>query len=372
MKIAIHAADLDHERIDGTRVYILNMLKNFGNLDQQDSFDIYHRGAFNPHLTPPNFSNYFFKKIPFPRFWTQTRFAWQVFCDKPQVLWMPVHNIPKFRRKTLKVVVTIHDLAFKIFPEYFPEKELAKLNSLSDYAVLNADGIIAISQATKNDILKFYPTVKAENIRVIHHGFDSQLFNQNFSDSQSEKILKSYKLKAKNYLLYVGAIQPRKNLIVLIEAFEKIKASYPEMKLVFAGAPAWNFQETLQRIKTSAFAGDIIVTGRVPFAQLPILYRSASIFVFPTLYEGFGIPALEAMACGVPAILAKNSSLPEVGSCAARYFDGGSSNQLAQCIESVLGDKILTQQMIQAGLNQASKFSWKKCAQETLNFIREI
>ncbi len=338
MKIAIHAADLDHERIDGTRVYLLNMLKNFGKLGKENSFEIYHKDNFNPKLTPPAFPNYFFRQIPFPKFWTQTRFAWQLFWDKPQVLWMPVHNLPRWRRKELKTVVTIHDLAFKISPEYFPRKELAKLNSLSDYAIKNADGIIAVSQATKRDILKFYPNVKANKIKVIYHGFDCQLFNQNFSESQTEKILASYKLKAKNYLLYVGAIQPRKNLLVLIEAFEKIKSSHPEMKLVFAGAPAWSFEEILQRTKSSVFAADIVVTGKVPFAELSVLYRSASVFVFPSLYEGFGIPVLEAMACSVPAVLASNSSLPEVGGQAALYFDAGSTAQLATCLEKVLSD----------------------------------
>jgi len=372
MKIAIHASDLCHQRIDGTRVYILNMLKNFGKLDKQDSFFVYHKNNFNPALKPPSFPNYFFKNIPFPRFWTQTRFAWQLFRDKPGVLWMPVHNLPHWRRKKMKTVVTVHDLAFKIFPQYFPVQELSRLNKLGDHAIQNADGLIAISHATKEDILKFYPTVKAEKIKVIHHGFDAQLFNLNFSESQSKEILKSYNLQPKSYLLYVGAIQPRKNLVVLIEAFEQIKVNQPEMKLVIAGATAWNYQETLQRIKDSVFANDIVVTNRLPFDQLPVLYQGAIIFVFPSLYEGFGIPVLEAMACGVPVVLAKNSSLPEVGGCAASYFDAKSCNQLATCIEKVLKDKILAQQMIQAGLNQARKFSWEKSAQETLQLLKSI
>jgi len=372
MKIAIHAADLDHQRVDGTRVYILNMLKNFGNLDREDSFEIYHQNNFNPQLTPPTFANYFFKQIPFPRFWTQTRFAWQLFFDKPQVLWMPVHNLPKFRRKKMKTVVTIHDLAFKLFPQYFPEKELVRINSLSDYAIQSADGLVAVSQATKRDILKFYPVIKENKIKVVYHGFDCQLFNQNVSESQTEKILASYKLKAKSYLLYVGAIQPRKNLLVLLEAFEKIKSSYPEMKLVFAGAPAWSFEEILQRTKSSVFAEDIVITGKVLFAELPILYRSASVFVFPSLYEGFGIPVLEAMACGVPTVLAGNSSLPEVGGGAALYFDANKVEALITCLEKVLNDENLRKQMIEKGLTQLQNFSWEKSARETLDFIRKV
>ena len=131
MKIAIHAADLDHDRIDGTRVYLFNMLKNFGKLDKKNEFSIYHQDEFNANLTPPTFANYLIKKLAFPVRWTQTRFAWQLFCDKPKVLWMPVHNVPIFRRKKLKVVVTIHDLAFKIFPQYFPKKDLDSKDAIT-------------------------------------------------------------------------------------------------------------------------------------------------------------------------------------------------------------------------------------------------
>lgn len=369
MRIAVHAADLDNERIDGTRVYLLNMLKNFGKLDEQVNFTLYHRNDFNPQLTPPSFKNYLLKKIPFPIFWTQTRFAWQLFWDRSDVLWMPVHNMPILRRKKLKVVVTIHDLAFKIFPQYFPKKELAKLNNLTDYAVENANGLIAVSQATKNDILRFYPNIKAEKIKVIHHGFDTQLFSGNISLEESYKILKTYNLQPNSYLLYVGAIQPRKNLIVLVEAFEEIKKSYPEMKLVLAGAPAWNFKEMLARIKNSIYAKDIIVTGKVPFESLVVFYRNASAFIFPSIYEGFGIPVLEAMASGTPTIIANNSSLPEVGGKVALYFNASSSQELAVCVARVLSDEALRTQMIAEGLLQVQKFSWEKCAKETLEFI---
>ncbi|HAR99846.1 MAG: Glycosyl transferase group 1 [Candidatus Moranbacteria bacterium GW2011_GWC2_37_73] len=387
MKIAIHCADLDHKRIDGTRVYLYNMLKNFGILDKKDVFEIYHRSDFNPRLTPPTFSNYAVKKLSFPFLWTQTCFAWKLLFDKPDVLWMAVHNAPIVRRKNLKVVVTIHDLAFKIFPQYFPKKDLTKLNILSDLAIKNADRIIAVSQSTKKDILKFYPQVSSEKITVIHHGFDTQLFQNKVSQEELEKVLATYNLypvksdevgakqfngvKPKTYLLYVGAIQPRKNLGVLIEAFEKIKINNPELKLVFAGAPAWQYEDTLEKISQSKFSGDIIVTGTIPFSDLPVLYQNAAAFVFPSLYEGFGIPVLEAFASGTPVILANNSSLPEVGGEAALYFETESSDNLAGCLERVLTDKDLSATMIQKGKSRAANFSWEKCAQITLNSIRK-
>ena len=391
MKIAIHAADLDHKRIDGTRVYLFNTLKNFGTLDRNDSFNIYHQSEFNDHMTPPKFSNYLIKKIPFPFLWTQTRFAWQLFLDKPDVLWMPVHNVPIFRRKNLKIVVTIHDLAFKIFPQYFPKRDLAKLNRLSDLAIKNADRIIAVSEATKNDILKFYPQIPKEKITVIHHGFDTELFSsevernestlsiseratkssfsQKVSKEKSDAVLKCHKLNVKSYLLYVGAIQPRKNLGVLIEAFEKIKTKNSELKLVFAGAPAWQYEATLEKIAKSPFVEDIVITGTIPFAHLSALYQNAQAFVFPSLYEGFGIPVLEAMASGTPVVLANNSSLPEVAGEAALYFDTLSSTDLASCLERILTDDALRTAMVEKGQKRAADFSWEKCAQQTLDII---
>lgn len=369
MKIAIHAADLDHSRIDGTRVYILNMLKNFGRLSKEDFFTIYHRNDFNPRLAPPQLPNYRVKKLAFPAWWTQLRFAGEIFKDQPDVLWMPMHNLPLLRRKKLKTVVTIHDLAFKIFPEYFPGKDLMKLNSLTDYAVRNSNRIIAVSNSTKQDILKFYPEIEAEKVHVVHHGFDKEIFEKQYSLEASDKVLENYNLVRGKYLLYVGAIQPRKDLITLIKAFEKIKEKYPEMKLVLAGAPAWHAEAVLNRIAGSKFQKDIIVTGTVGFDLLPVFYQGASVFVFPSLYEGFGIPVLEAFASGVPTILADNSSLLEVGEQAALYFRTSDEDDLKDKMEKILVDADFRETLIKKGRARAQEFSWEKCAKETLDIL---
>ena len=370
MKIAIHASDLDHQRIDGTRVYIKSVLNEIAELDQKDEFWIYHKTDFNPALEPHGASNFCFQKKPLNWFWTQTRFAWEVFKLNPSSLWMPVHNLPILRRKKMRTVVTIHDLAFKIFPEHFPKKDLHKLNLLTDHAIGNATKIIAISESTKKDILKIYPKVSAEKIAVVHHGFDAKLFECDVSQNVAAEILQTYALESKKYLLYVGAIQPRKNLEILVAAFEQLKKEHPDLKLVLAGARAWNWKETADKIASSPHAKDIVETGKISFAQLPVLYQNASVFVFPSLYEGFGIPVLEAFASNVPVICANNSSLPEVGGDGAKYFQANDSNELAGLLEKILNSEELQREMILKGKKQLKNFSWKKCARETLKVIR--
>lgn len=369
MRIAIQAADLDHERIDGTRVYILNLLKYFGKLDPASEFLIYHRNKFNPELAPPNFPNYKIKKICAPFFWTQTRFAAEIWKDRPEVLWMPMHNTPLLRRKNMKTIVTIHDLAFKYFPRHFPRKDLLKINLLTGLAIKKADGIIAISESSKKDILKFYPGTPASKIKVIYHGFDPEVFQKERDLGKEAEIKKRLEIKEK-YLLYTGAIQPRKNLEVFIEAFNRLKKGQnPDLSLVLVGEKAWLSENTLKKAKESPYSADIIMPGKLKFDDLGHLCRGAGMFVFPSLYEGFGIPPLEAMAAKVPVILANNSSLPEVGGEAALYFDAKNPQDLAGKITQVLEDENLRAAMIAKGLEQAKKFSWEKCARETLEYL---
>jgi glycosyltransferase involved in cell wall biosynthesis len=373
MKIAIQAADLDSQRIDGTRVYILNILKNFGKLDDTSQFLIYHRNNFNPELRPPEFTNY--KIIQKNSFyvWTQTRFALEIWKDKPNVLWMPMQALPIIRRNNLKTVVTVHDLAFKIFPDQFMRNDLRRLNFYADYAIKKSGKIIAVSQSTKRDILKFYPEISEDKIKVIYHGFDASVFGKRYSDQERGAVKEKYNIGNEKYLLYVGAIQPRKNLILLVKAFEKLKENdnNSKLKLVLVGKPAWMADDILKRIKNSPFKKDIILTGQISFPYVYRIYQGASAFIFPSLYEGFGIPILEAFASEVPVICANNSSLPEVAGDGALYFKNNNAEDMANQIEKILDNEELKKDLIAKGLLQLQKFSWEKCAQETLEYIKE-
>jgi glycosyltransferase involved in cell wall biosynthesis len=369
MKIAIQAADLDAPRIDGTRVYILNLLKYFGKIDSSDEFFIYHKNKFNPELTPPNFPNYKIITKCLPHLWTQTVFARELWKNRPDVLWMPMHNIPIIRRKGMKTVVTIHDLAFKYFPETFTKKDLLKINLLTKLAVNYADKIITISESSKKDILKFYPNVKEKNIKVIYHGFDSEVYEKEKDIKKEEEIKNNYGISGP-YLIYIGAIQPRKNLDLLVKAFGEVKKDILDLKLVLVGEKAWLSDAVFGKIENSPHKNDIICPGKINFQDLGHLLRGAKAFVFPSLYEGFGIPILEAFASKVPVICSKNSSLPEVGGEAAIYFDGNNAGELAEKIKKILADDNLRNAHIAKGLLQIKKFSWEKCARETLGYLK--
>jgi len=372
MKIAIQASDLDHSRIDGTRVYLFNLLKNFGKIDNANVFSIWHKTKFNPSLVPSIFPNYEIHQTSFPVAWTQTRFALEIWREKPDLLWMPMQAIPIFKRKGLKTIVTIHDLAFKYFPEHFPKSDLIKLNIFSKLAIERSDKIIAVSHSTKNDILKFFPKISEKKIKVIHHGIDTMLFQKKIPEESRKEILTKYQLQTKNHILYIGAIQPRKNIATLVHAFELFKKQKESnVKLVIGGEIGWLEKETLEAIENSSQKKDIILTGKIDFVTVSGLMHNAGVFVFPSLYEGFGLPIIEAMAAGIPVIAADNSSLLEVGGRAALYFKASDFSELAQKISLVLENKNISDEMIQKGLERAKLFSWEKCAQETLELFRQ-
>ncbi len=372
MNIAIQASDLDSSRIDGTRVYLLNMLSRFGIVSQNDDFFIFHKKEFNPELSPKIYKNYEIIKKNFPIYWTQTRFSFELWKGNYDALWMPMQALPFIRRKNLKTTVTIHDLAFKYFPDLFPSKDLRRLNLFTNFAVKNSNKIIAVSNSTKKDILKFYPEIKEDKIKIIYHGFDPELFQKEISEEEKNKINTKYHIQGARYILYVGALQPRKNLEILIEAFDEIKSKsdFDDLKLVLAGGKAWMWEGILNQISKCKYKKDIIITGTIPFDDIVILYHNASVFVFPSLYEGFGIPLLEAFASEVPVISARNSSLVEVGEEAPLYFDEKNSEDLVDKIQKILINENLRKDLIRKGNEQIKKFSWDKCARETLEFIK--
>jgi tRNA pseudouridine55 synthase len=369
--VVVHGAELDQERIDGTRVYMKELLDHMGKMASDDQFTIYHKGSFNKSLTPPHLSNYKIKELGSVPLWTQTRFAWQIFTDKPDVVWLPFHNIPLIRSRSTKFVATIHDLAFNIYPETFPKKDLRRLRFHTRRTVTHADHLIAVSQSTKNDLLAQYPYhLDPNDITVIHHGVDIGFWQKKDQEHRMQQILNLYGLKPCQYIIHVGALQPRKNLVRLIKSFEDVNSRYPDLKLVLVGGRGWLWEEIEKHARESVCAKNIIFTGNIPFVHVRTLVQNATIFALPSLYEGFGLPGLEALAAGTVVAAAKNSSLPEILGDSAIYFDPHEIDSITETLQYLLQNEHMRDQLIIKGLSRVKKFTWEKSTRETLRVLR--
>lgn len=351
MKIGFDVSDLATGRADGTTRYTRELALRLPLLAPEHEWLLFSPGDFDIDL-PSNA-----RKViaPWPKYWTQMRLPYDLYREKPDVLFMPIQQLPYVRPGKMRTVAVIHDLAFHEYGEQFTYKDWALLHVFSAYAAREADTVICVSQATANDVRKYYG--RTENVRVVHHGVDHGRFKPDAAVAPSFK---------QPYLLFVGQIQPRKNIIRLIEAFEMMAEEDKGLRLVIAGGHGWLREPIEKRARESSFAERIIMPGAVPDEELPALYANAEVFVLPSLYEGFGMPVLEAMACGCPVVTANVSSLPEVAGGAAELVDPERPESIASGIKKARARRT---QLIEDGIARASQFDWNITAKRTLEVI---
>jgi glycosyltransferase involved in cell wall biosynthesis len=266
-------------------------------------------------------------------------------------------------------VLTIHDLIFLLFPEYHLPLNKWFLNSFVPLFIRRADAIIAVSKCTKGDLIRYY-SVPSEKIKVIYEGVDARFQPVTEPDALA-RVRAIYGLPER-FILYVGTIEPRKNLSTLLEAYKLLREEGLEHRLVIVGRKGWLYKGFFQRLRELGLEGEVIFPGFVPDGDLPALYSAADLFVFPSLYEGFGLPVLEAMACGTPVIASNSSSLPEVIEDAGIMVDPLDVGALLRAIELILRDERMRREMRARGLEQAAKFSWERAARETLEVYRSV
>jgi glycosyltransferase involved in cell wall biosynthesis len=236
------------------------------------------------------------------------------------------------------------------------------------YLAKNADGIIAVSESTKKDLENIYG-INPDKIKVIYSGLHR---NENHNIANALEMKKKYQVPDK-FLLYLGVIEPRKNIIGIISAFEKFKAATNNnYKLVLAGSEGWLSKKIIQKAKDSKYSQDIILYGYVTEDFKQYLMAAAAIFLFPSFYEGFGFPPLEAMAAGTPVLTSSISSLPEVCGQAAVYADPYNVNEIKEAIITMIKDHYLRTGLIKRGKNQLEKYSWKRCAQDTKEYFEKF
>ena len=275
-------------------------------------------------------------------------------------LLLPLRGVP--------TVLTVHDLIFKLFPQHHRKLNYWYLNGAMPLFVRRANAIIAVSHATKNDLIRHYGTPD-NKITVVHEAAAPHFCV--VSDSEVARVRAKYALPER-FLLAVGTIEPRKNLARLVESLARLRRDDHRLHLVVVGAKGWLYEDFFKRIEALGQQDAVHVLGYVSDEDLPAVFRAATLYVMASVYEGAGLPVLEAMACGVPVVSSRESSMPELGADVPRYFTPHDVDHMTDVIGAVLADEQLRAQMAAAGPERAAKFSWQRAARETLAVYQRV
>jgi glycosyltransferase involved in cell wall biosynthesis len=274
---------------------------------------------------------------------------------------------PVGRARTL---LTVHDLSFMHYPECADANLRAYLNKAVPRSVHRADLILADSQSTKDDLVELLG-VEPDRVEVLYPGVEER-FRPIEDQALLEQVRQRYNLPSR-FILGLGTLQPRKNFVRLIEAFASVQiGKYASLHLVIAGGRGWLYEDIFAAVERLGLEGKVVFPGFVADEDLPALYNLAELFVFPSLYEGFGLPPLEAMACGTPVVTSNASSLPEVVSGAGLMVEATDEEALAEAMKRALDDRALREKMIIKGLEQAKNFTWEKSALKLLSLYEAI
>lgn len=363
MKIAIDT-QTTLGRKSGFGFYIGNLVKGLKNIDKKNEYCLINKGIEKDLNTLERFC------------WDQFGFLKRAKRLGVDIAHQPCFSVPIFGG--MKKVATIHDLIPVKFPKNLNFASRMFFTKWMPFTYGFADAIIAISESTKKDlvdILKLDP----ERITVIYEAAgDEYRIIEDFD--KIEEIKNKYKIKGR-YILNVGTLEPRKNIEFLVKVFADVvkreimklgNYEIRKLKLVLVGKKGWGYEKMFDLIKNLGIEGRVVWTDYVEDEDLPYIYNGADLFVFPSEYEGFGLPLLEAMSCGVPVISSNTSSMPEVVSEAGILIAPDDENKWVENIIKVLGDSEKQREMRSKGLKQAGKFSWEKCAEETLGVYKKI
>ncbi len=373
MKIAFDIRTMAQGRHSGVEEYTLRILREFLR-NKDDEFLLFYNAFLKSELPEDILknTNISLKDFNVPnKILDAFLFFGQPKLDKlvggADVFFSP-HFLAAPTSKNCKKVITFHDLSFLHYPEFFSlRKKYWHFSQRPKKQAKESDKIIAISDSTKEDIVNFYK-IPEEKIQVIYSGVNDKMKPIGKDDKVLKQIKEKYYLPDE-FILYLGTIEPRKNIIGIIKAFLGVREK-KKIKLVLAGAFGWLYEDILKEAKNSKFKDDIIFLGFIDDEDKVGLYNLAAVFVYPSFFEGFGFPPLEAMACGTPVVTSNCSSLPEVVGEAALMVDPFKPSEIAEALWLFLEDKNLRNIYKKRGLERARKFSWEKTGEKTLDAIK--
>ena len=356
----------------GVGMYTTNLVQALAALDPENQYTYIIREGqpelqvgpnFRPWTTRVSFENHWVGDL-----WQNLYLPFRLQGRGVDLFHGPAVFLP-LTKLGFRTVVTIHDLVAFRFPETIPMKYALYMRLMIRMAVRSADRVIAASLQTRDDLVDRL-RVPPEKIAVIHGGLDSR-FEPVRDPFRLAKVRRRYGLHSP-YILFVGNLEPRKNLVRLIEAFNQLKArdAFPH-QLVIAGKRGWLFRPIFESVERLGLGREVVFTGYVSPEDLPALYSMADVFAFPSLYEGFGLPVLEAMASGTPVVTARTGSLPEVAGEAAWYVDPWDVEALTEGLARILKDFETRTELITRGALQAKRFTWAKTAEATFAIYRQ-
>lgn len=379
VKVAFDASALKPQYIHhGIQVYTRNLLAALRSIAGASGMEIRpfvpaaEDATTRKFTAQPGFSPRQSALMRFDRLWRYGGATAAAFLDGADILLNP-HGVSLPIKTLLPTITTIHDLTPMVMPCY-PRRTAFFLKFLLTRSAKSSSAIITVSENSRQDLIRICG-VPESKVHVVYEGYDRELFNCVPPDTA---LLKQLQLRlgiGRPYILHHGAIQPRKNLPRLIAAYRQVLGRNPKLAfdLVLAGPFAWQHQETVDSAHDdSAGKGKVILTGALNDRDLSLLLRGASLEVIPSLYEGFCLPMVEAMACGVPTIVANTSCLPEISGGVLRYFDPRSVEDMADSMEAVLLSRDLQTQLAERGRERAQRFSWDLCAQETVAVLEQV
>ncbi|MDX2140802.1 MAG: glycosyltransferase family 1 protein [Chloroflexota bacterium] len=358
MRIAIDASRTTVARVTGTERYALELIRALIAQNTQHDLHLYFRDTPAPDLLPssPRITPHV---IPFRRAWTHARFAAALWTARPDLTFVPAHTLPfAFPGRAM---VTVHDLGYRLFPQAHTWAGWAYLDATTRYSSARADIVLADSQATARDLARFYRTPE-HKIHVVYPGVTAPVIGD------VAAVRAKYDLPQR-YWLFVGTLQPRKNIAALVQGYARWRAqSGDDAALVLAGGRGWLYDPAW-----TAGVDGVIETGYIDEADKGALYAGALGLLFPSLYEGFGFPVLEAMHCGTPVICSSSSSLPEVGGDAALYVPllddpAAMADALAAQMAQVVGTPMVSR-LRERGRAQAAQFTWSRAAERVLSLL---